>query len=320
VNGVDFGTDFGKVAVLMGGNSAERDISLQSGGDALAALRRTGLDAHGIDARGDYLCRLPEQRFSRAFIALHGCPGEDGTVQGGLETLGLPYTGSGVLACALAMDKSLCKRVWSSHGLPTPEFAEAEDYAGLEAAAERLGLPLAIKPARGGSSLGIGKVTQRQELYPAWQAARRHDNRVLAERWLAGGEYTVPILHGAALPAIRLETPRPFYDYVAKYESEDTRYLCPCGLGTERERQLAELALRGFRALGAEGWGRMDLLLDRDDKPFLLELNTVPGLTDHSLVPMSARHRGLSFDALVVEILKTSLYRGAAADSAGARQ
>jgi len=299
--------NFGKVAVLMGGESGERAISLQSGEAVLASLQRSGVEAHGIDARRPFLCELAAQDFARAFIALHGELGEDGVVQGGLELIDLPYTGSAVCASALAMDKCMSKRVWQGMGLPTPDFAELHSAEDLQPAAARLGLPLAVKPAVGGSSLGISKVAQPDELLPAWQAARRCHRRVLAERWVDGAEYTAAILHRRVLPLVRLETPRAFYDYTAKYESEHTRYLCPCGLPEQREQELAALALAAFHALGGYGWGRIDLRLDVQGAPWLLEFNTVPGMTRHSLVPRAADHAGLDFDALTLAILRTSM-------------
>jgi D-alanine-D-alanine ligase len=303
-------SDFGKVAVLMGGLSAERDVSLKSGAAALAALRRCGVDAHGLDVGRDMgrdVARaLREGAFDRVFIALHGRGGEDGVLQGLLDGLGLPYTGSGVLGSALAMDKLKSKQLWLGAGLPTPGFAlldEATDYA---ATVERLGLPLMVKPVREGSSIGMTKVEDLEQLPAAFRRAAHYDGEVIAECWIAGAEYTAAILREEVLPLIRLETPRLFYDYAAKYSDETTRYICPCGLGQAREKELQTLALRAFRCVRASGWGRVDLMVDMRGQPWLLEVNTIPGLTDHSLVPMAAREAGLSFDDLVLAILETS--------------
>lgn len=305
-------SDYGRVAVLMGGWSAEREVSLKSGAAVLAALQRAGVDAHGIDAGRDILAVLEKGRFDRVFIVLHGRGGEDGVIQGALELLDLPYTGSGVLGSALGMDKLRCKRLWQGAGLPTPGYAELRSETECAEAAQRLGLPLAVKPATEGSSIGITKVTSLDQLTAAWQAAAEFDPVVLAEHWVEGGEYTVAVLGDAALPAIRLETPRSFYDYEAKYFAEDTRYHCPCGLDPARERELAGLALEAYRAVGASGWGRVDVMMDAAGGLWLLEVNTVPGMTDHSLVPMAARAAGLSFEALVLRILDTSFARESA--------
>jgi D-alanine-D-alanine ligase len=304
-------SDYGRVAVLMGGWSAEREVSLKSGAAVLAALQRAGVDAHGIDAGRDILAVLERGRFDRVFIVLHGRGGEDGVIQAALELLDLPYTGSGVLGSALGMDKLRCKRLWLGAGLPTPDYAELRSVAECAETAQRLGLPLAVKPATEGSSIGITKVTSLDQLTAAWQAAAEFDPVVLAEHWVEGGEYTVAVLGEAALPAIRLETPRSFYDYEAKYLAEDTNYHCPCGLEPGRERELAGLALEAYRAVGASGWGRVDVMMDAAGGLWLLEVNTVPGMTDHSLVPMAARAAGLSFEALVLRILDTSFAREA---------
>ena len=295
--------NFGKVAVLLGGRSAEREVSLKSGAMVLSALRSRGIDAHAFDPRDCGLERLIEERFARVFIALHGRFGEDGTVQGALDFLGLPYTGSGVLASALAMDKLRTKLLWRGVGIPSPDYVVLDgstDWAGVVAA---LGLPLMVKPAREGSSIGISKVESVERLEPAYEAAARHDPTVIAERFIDGYELTAAILGDEALPLIRLETPRVFYDYEAKYSAADTRYLIPCGLSADRERDLQALALSAFRALGASGWGRVDLMCDRAGRAYCLEVNTIPGMTDHSLVPMAARARGIEFDELVVRIL-----------------
>ena len=300
---------FGKVAVLLGGNAAEREISLKSGVAVLEALRRRGVDAHPVDPHkgsGPFLERLSAGRFDRAFIVLHGRGGEDGVVQGALETIELPYTGSGVLGSALGMDKYRCKLLWRGFGLPTADFALVAGEADLGAAAA-LGFPLMIKPVREGSSIGMAKAEDAAGLAAAYDAAARFDPLVLAERWIDGPEYTCAILGEEALPLIRLETPRAFYDYEAKYQSDSTRYLCPCGLPAAEEARLQDLALAAFRTVGASGWGRVDIMVDRRQGPALLEINTVPGMTDHSLVPMAALARGIGFDDLVWRILETSL-------------
>jgi len=300
---------FGKVAVLLGGQSAEREVSLKSGGAVLTALVRQGVDAHGLDpAQADTLGRLRSGGFARAFIVRHGRGGEDGQIQGLLETIGLPYTGSGVLGSALGMDKYRCKRLWQGCGLPTAEFALLRQEADL-AQAEALGFPLMIKPAREGSSIGMTRADDPETLVEAWRAATRYDALVLAERWIDGPEYTCAVLNGEALPVIRLETPRAFYDYEAKYLADTTRYLCPCGLDAASESRLRALCLEAFGAVGAAGWGRVDFMLDGDGRPYLLEVNTVPGMTDHSLVPMAAQAHGLDFDALAWRILEISLER-----------
>jgi D-alanine-D-alanine ligase len=299
----------GKVAVLLGGRSAEREVSLKSGAMVLQALRASGVDAHPFDPKERGLPELIAERFERAFIALHGRFGEDGTMQGALELLGLPYTGSGVLASALAMDKRRTKLVWQACGIPTPPYRmlhAADDWAGVVA---ELGLPLMVKPACEGSSIGISKVTSIEQLEPAYQLAAKHDSDVLAEQFIVGDELTAAILDDQALPLIRLETPRVFYDYEAKYHAADTRYVVPSGLPPEQERALQALALEAFRAVGAEGWGRVDLMLDRAGRPYGLEVNTVPGMTDHSLVPMAARACGIGFDRLVLRILELARVR-----------
>lgn len=298
--------DFGKVAVLMGGRSAEREISLKSGAAVLAALLRRGVDAQALDPDERVLERLREGGFDRVFIMLHGRGGEDGVIQGALETIGMPYTGSGILGSALGMDKYHCKLIWRALGLPTPPFVCLRGEADLPQA-EALGFPLMVKPAHEGSSIGMGRAEDAASLRAAWKAAARHDGVVLAERWISGGEYTCAILDGQVLPLIRLETPHAFYDYEAKYLANSTRYHCPCGLAPEAERRFQVLALEAFQVLGCQGWGRVDLLTDQSGEPWLLEVNTLPGMTDHSLVPMAARAAGLDFDELVWRILSTSL-------------
>lgn len=296
---------FGRVAVLMGGRAAEREVSLKSGKAVLDALLRRGVAAYPIDAQADVLDRLREGGFDRAFIVLHGRGGEDGVMQGALETIDLPYTGSGVLGSALGMDKYRCKLLWRGCGLPTADFALLRSTADLPQA-EALGFPLMIKPVREGSSIGMAKVDDPAGLAAAWTEAARFDALVIAERWISGPEYTCAILGTEALPLIKLETPRAFYDFEAKYQSDSTRYLCPCGLAPADEARLQDLALEAFHAIGASGWGRVDIMVDQEMGPQLLEINTVPGMTDHSLVPMAARARGLGFDDLVWQILETT--------------
>lgn len=301
-------SQFGCVALLMGGTSAEREISLRSGQAVLAALRRQGVDVVPIDPKAGLLAQLAAEHFDRVFIALHGRGGEDGTVQGLLEYLGLPYTGSGVLGSALAMDKLRTKQIWQALALPTPAYVQVEHERDLDVALARVGLPLIVKPSREGSSIGMTKVTRAEDLVAAWRRARALDAQVLLESWITGAEYTASVLDDQVLPLIRLETPRVFYDYEAKYFADSTRYHCPCGLAEDQEEALAELALRAFNAVGATGWGRVDMMLDGSNRPWLLEVNTVPGMTDHSLVPMAARAAGIEFDELVLRILAASLH------------
>jgi len=296
--------NFGKVAVLLGGKSAERPVSLKSGGMVLAALRSRGVDAHAFDPSTQGIDALLAQRFERVFIALHGRFGEDGTVQGILEWLGIPYTGSGVLASALAMDKLRTKQLWQARGLPTPAYEQLSEHTDLAAVAQRLGLPIMVKPVNEGSSIGMSKVRVAAGLDEAYTLAVNYDRAVIAERFIEGTELTGAILGDEALPLIRLETPRDFYDYDAKYVVDDTRYIVPCGLDDATERTLRQLCLDAFRALGCRGWGRVDLMLDRAGKPYLLEVNTAPGMTDHSLVPMAARAVGLSYEDLCIRILE----------------
>lgn len=300
-------SDYGKVAVLMGGLSAERDISLVSGRAVFAALENRGIDAHLVDVQEDVLARLQEGNFDRAFIALHGRGGEDGVMQGALEVLQLPYTGTGVTGSAVAMNKGLTKRVWQGCGLPTPQFTELTAETDWQDVCEQLGLPLMVKPMHEGSSLGASKVNRKEELEPAWKNAAQFDNRVMAEQWISGREYTAPVLGNTVLPLIRLVTPREFYDYEAKYETDSTQYICPCGLDEDHEQQLGELALTAFRSICGCGWGRIDFMLDEQQQPWLIEANTIPGMTSHSLVPMSARQAGMDFNELVLRILDTSM-------------
>ena len=300
---------FGRVAVLFGGDSSEREISLLSGNAVLAALRRRGVDAHAFDPRERALGELLAGGFARVWIALHGPGGEDGTLQGALEYLGVPYTGSGVMGSAIGMDKLRTKRLAQAIGVPTADFLTLTGPADFALALERLGLPLIIKPATQGSSVGMTKVSRPEELPPAFAAAAAFEELVFAEPWLPGPEYTVAILKDAALPSIRIETPKTFYDYEAKYFRDDTRYFCPSGLGEPAEAHLRALALAAFEAAGASGWGRADFMMDGAGRAQLLEINTIPGMTSHSLVPMAARAVGLDFDELVWRVLETSFTR-----------
>jgi D-alanine-D-alanine ligase len=295
---------FGKVAVLFGGKSAEREVSLKSGSMVLAALKKKGVDAHPFDPKERSLEDLGRERFQRVFIALHGRFGEDGTVQGVLEWLGIPYTGSGVLASALAMDKLRTKRMWAAEGLPTAPYAVLDRDTDLKAVAKRLGVPMFVKPASEGSSVGMTKVRKAAALDEAFALAVNYDPVVLAEKFIDGPELTVAILGERALPIIRIVTPREFYDYEAKYIANDTQYLIPCGVSEKKEKELQALSLKAFRALGCRGWGRVDLMLDKRGKPYLLEVNTSPGMTDHSLVPMAARAVGISYEDLCVQVLE----------------
>ncbi len=296
----------GRVAVLMGGNSAEREISLLSGNGVLKALKSRGVDAHAFDPAERDLFELKRDGFERCFIALHGRGGEDGTVQGVLQVLGVPYTGSGVLGSALAMDKVRAKLVWTASGLPTPpsEYLSAE--GDLRAAASRLGLPLVVKPVNEGSSIGITKVRAVDELDEAYALAVNYDRVVMAEKLVEGPEYTASIVGDAALPLIRIDAPQGNYDYQAKYFTDDTQYHCPCGLPAQKEEALKALSLKAFQLVGGSGWGRVDLMLDAKGDPWLLEANTAPGMTSHSLVPMAAKAVGISYEDLCVKILEGS--------------
>jgi D-alanine-D-alanine ligase len=301
--------EFGKVAVLFGGTSTEREISLLTGAAVLAALRRRGVDAHSFDPRDVAVGELVTQGFDRVWIALHGPGGEDGTLQGALEFLGVPYTGSGVLGSALCMDKLRTKRLTAAIGVATADYVVLHGPQDFDLACERLGLPMIVKPASQGSSVGMSKVEKAADLPAAYAAAASTDRSVFAEPWITGGEYTVAVLGQSALPSIRIETPKTFYDYEAKYFRDDTRYFCPSGLGAEAERHLANVSLAAFDAAGAQGWGRVDFMMDRAGRPLLLEINTVPGMTDHSLVPMAARASGIDFDELAWRVLETSFTR-----------
>lgn len=296
--------NFGKVAVLLGGKSAEREVSLKSGNAVLAALLRSGVDAHPFDPAERPLHDL--EAFDRVFIALHGRYGEDGTIQGALELFGIPYTGSGVMASSIGMDKWRTKLLWRACGVTTPNFELVRadsDFAAIEA---RLGLPLFVKPANEGSSIGISKVKQAGGLKAAYEEAAKYDSLVIAEQFIGGGEYSVGILGDSALPIIRIIPANEFYDYDAKYLRDDTQYLCPCGLSEAVETQIRAEALEAFRVVGGSGWGRVDFLMDEQGQHYFLEVNTSPGMTDHSLVPMGARTAGIRFEQLVVKILEAA--------------
>jgi len=297
----------GRVAVFMGGDSAEREVSLKSGQAVLSALQSAGVDAFGMDIRGCLLGAVENPEFDRVFIALHGRGGEDGTLQAILGQAGIPYTGSEVMASSLAMDKLRTKYVFEGCGLPTPAFRAMKSANEAEAIVAALGTPLSVKPAHEGSSIGIRKVRSASELAEAYEAAAAMDDLVLVEKWIEGPEFTVSLLQDRALPAIGLSTDHDFYDYDAKYLADDTRYRIPCGLAPDDELRLQHLALDAFRVLGCRTWGRVDIMQDADGEFWLLEVNTVPGMTDHSLVPMAARAAGISFEELVVRILKDTL-------------
>lgn len=294
--------NFGKVAVLFGGTSGEREVSLNSGSRVLAALRGQGIDAQPFDPASQPLTDLRD--FDRAFIALHGRHGEDGTIQGALELMHIPYTGPGVMASALAMDKWRSKLVWQAAGLPVPAYrllTADSDFAAIE---RELGLPLFVKPAREGSSIGVSKVKQAGELASAWAEAARHDSLVIAEQAILGGEYTVGILGENTLPIVKIEPATEWYDYEAKYNRDDTAYRCPCGLPAEQEALIRAQALQAFKVLGGRGWGRVDFLMDAVGQHYFLEANTAPGMTDHSLVPMAARVAGMEYPVLVRRVLE----------------
>ena len=309
MSAIESAKKFGKVAVMLGGTSAERPVSLNSGAAVLAALTRQGVDAHAFDPANRNLGDLITGEFDRVFIALHGRYGEDGCMQGALELLNIPYTGSGVMASAIGMDKWRTKLLWRAAGLPTADWdilTAASDFAAVE---KKLGLPIFVKPAREGSSIGMSKVTAPGALKAAFETAAEHDALVLAEKFIDGAEFTVGILGDTALPLIRLEPAKDkaFYDFEAKYLRNDTQYHCPAGLPEAQEMALRQLALEAFRLIGGRGWGRVDVMLDSLGNPYLLEVNTSPGMTDHSLVPMAARVAGLDFDALCLQILEQTL-------------
>ena len=298
---------FGKVAVLYGGWSAERPVSLKSGAAVLKALQDSGVDAHGIDVDRNIIQTLQAGQFDRVFNILHGAGGEDGVVQGALEILGLPYTGCGVMASAISMDKLMTKRVWLGAGLPTPAYRELTTTTDFAAVVAELGLPLMVKPATEGSSIGLSKVKVAEDLPQAYAKAAQCSKTVIAEQWITGGEYTAGMVAGRSLPLIRLEVPGEFYDYEAKYLRDDTRYHCPCGLAADAEQTMQQLAQQAFAAVGGRGWGRVDMMRDVTGKAWLIEVNTNPGMTDHSLVPMGARAVGWDFNTLVLRILETTL-------------
>ena len=309
IGGKDLRAEFGKVGVLFGGRSAECEISLMSGSGVLKALQSQGIDAHPFDPAQRSLGELAAEKFDRVFVALHGRYGEDGTLQGALEQLGIPYTGPGVLASSIAMDKAMTKRIWLHEGLSTPKFEMLSADSDWAAVAAKLGLPLIVKPAHEGSTLGLTKVTDAAQLPGAYALAAKYDKAVMAEEFISGMELTCPVLGAGdtarALPVVRIVAPDANYDYQNKYFSDDTRYLCPSGLPPEQEKQIQELVLKSFKSLGCRGWARADVMVrETDNQPFLLEINTSPGMTGHSLVPMSAAVAGLPYEALCVEILR----------------
>jgi D-alanine-D-alanine ligase len=296
---------FGKVAVLFGGRSGEREVSLKSGSAVLAALQRQGVDAHAFDPATQELSAL--KAYDRVFIALHGRFGEDGTIQGALELMDIPYTGSGVMASALGMDKWRTKLLWTAAGVVTPDFVLMDDATAAEEVIAKLGLPVFVKPANEGSSIGVSKVKQAGDLDPAYTLAKASDPLVIAEQFVGGGEYTVGILGDSVLPIVRIVPKNEYYDYESKYLRDDTEYRCPSGLSAEQEKQIQAEALQAFKVLGCSGWGRVDFLMDDAGKHYFLEVNTSPGMTDHSLVPMAAKAAGMDFDALVISILQQTL-------------
>ena len=295
---------YGKVAVLMGGRSAEREISLMSGKNVLEGLQRKGVDAHAFDPAERELFELKRDGYQRAFLILHGRYGEDGTVQGALETMGIPYTGSGVMASALCMDKLRTKLIWLASGLPTPRHAVLTDKSDWPSVAKELGLPLIVKPAHEGSSIGLTKVTSIEKIEAAYELAAKCDSLVIAEEFIGGRELTAAFLDDRALPLIRIEAPQGNYDYQNKYFTDVVKYHCPSGLPAAQETELQATVMRAAQALGCAGWGRADLMLRDDGRAFLLEMNTAPGMTGHSLVPMAARAAGIDFDDLVLRILE----------------
>jgi D-alanine-D-alanine ligase len=306
---------FGKVGVLFGGRSAEREVSLMSGAGVLQALKSQGVNAHGFDPAQRSLAELAAEKFDRVFIALHGRFGEDGSLQGALEQLGIPYTGSGVMASSIAMDKIMSKRIWLSHGLPTPGFIELDGRAATDAdlakAADTLGFPLMLKAPHEGSTIGISKVASQAGMRAAFDDCARYDEMILAEEFIAGRELTVPVLgrgrDARALPIVEIRAPQGNYDYHNKYFSDETQYLCPAPLDEALTKRIQSIAVRAFNALGAKGWARIDFMLcASDNEPFLLEINSSPGMTGHSLVPMSAKAAGISYEELCVQILSAA--------------
>ncbi len=298
--------EFGRVAVLMGGTAAERPVSLNSGNAVFTALKRKGVDAIAIDVTGSVIDALANQKLDRVFNIIHGRGGEDGVLQAVLEVMKLPYTGSGVLASALSMDKLRTKLCWLGYDLPTPNWYLLKSQDDLEECINKLGFPMIIKPAQEGSSIGMSKAKNKNELEEALKIASQYGCDVYAEAWVVGKEYTVGLLDGKALPVIRLETPNEFYDYEAKYKATTTKYHCPAGLTVEEESKLRALAVKAGEVIGVRGWARVDVFIDNNDQPQLIEINTVPGMTDHSLVPMAAKQDGIDFDELVWRILETS--------------
>jgi len=307
----DIVTNFGKVGILYGGRSAERDVSIMSGTGVLQALKSRGIDAHGFDPAERSLAELAAEKFDCVFIALHGRYGEDGSLQGALEQLGIPYTGSGVMASAVGMDKITTKIIWLSKGIPTPRYATVTPGDDLDAVVAELGLPLIVKPPLEGSTIGITKVEQAEEFEAAVSLAAGFDETILAEEFVTGREFTVAVLgsgkHARALPIVEIVAPAGNYDYQNKYFTDDTKYHCPADLPPELTEEIQKHAVDAYRALGCEGWGRVDVLVrERDMRPFLLEVNTSPGMTGHSLVPMAARAVGIDYEELCVEILRTA--------------
>ncbi|TAL46050.1 MAG: D-alanine--D-alanine ligase [Methylovulum sp.] len=298
---------FGRVAVLMGGSSAEREVSLRSGAAVYSALKNNGVDAVAIDVTGSPIAALSGIKADRVFNIIHGRGGEDGVLQGVLEAMGIPYTGSGVMASALTMDKLRTKLCWQGYGLVTPQWQVLKNADDLDDCIAKLGFPVIVKPAQEGSSIGMSKANNPDELLQALHTAAEFNCDVYAERWVAGKEYTVGLLQDEALPVIRLETPRTFYDYEAKYNATTTQYHCPCGLSLDQEAALRKLAVTAGDVVGVKGWARVDVFIDENGQYQLIEINTVPGMTDHSLVPMAAKQAGMAFDALVWRILETSL-------------
>lgn len=298
--------NFGKVAVLMGGFSSEREVSLNSGRAVLAALLERGIDAHAFDPKEMPLSELKTQGFDCAFNILHGAYGEDGTIQGALTTLGIPYTGCGVMASAIGMDKYRCKLLWKGLGLPVPDYAVLHDDTDFAAVEAQLGLPMFVKPAAEGSSVGVVKVKEAGQLPAVYAELKQYQGEIIAEAFIGGGEYTCAVLNGKALPSIRIVPATEFYNVEAKYQRNDTQYLCPSDLSAEDERLIGELAVRAFEAMGGTGWGRIDFLKSETGKLYLLEANTLPGMTAHSLVPKAAKQSGLEFADLCIEVLKTA--------------
>lgn len=297
---------FGRVAVMMGGSAAEREVSLRSGAAVYKALKAKGVDALAVDVTGNPIEALAGQKFDRVFNIIHGRGGEDGVLQGVLEVLGIPYTGSGVMASALTMDKLRTKLCWQGYGLVTPKWHVLKDETDLDDCIEKLGFPMIVKPAQEGSSIGMSKAGNREELQKALTVAAKYRCDVYAEAWVTGKEYTAAVLDDEALPVIRLETPHAFYDYEAKYQATTTEYHCPCGLNRDQEQFIKDLAVTACKAVGVKGWGRVDVFIDDLGQYQLIEVNTVPGMTDHSLVPMAAKQAGIDFEELVWRILETS--------------